>query len=247
VDVSHGLLFPHRGAPAVDAAYSPSLLASTAVVSQPHPERKTILVEANPLFINDLLAVGQGLQRQYRQGYALDTRNSAITEVRATPDLVVLEVLSHYSTGTIAVPAPGAPVPPGTPVPTTPRTVPDPRSMFMTLHYTHAKLPEQVMTPRMADGRIGHFTTALSDFSDDLARTPRQRSISVSQALSMVLPTSFVFPPSAITAPIKSSFAAANTLETATGSVTDPSITVSLGSESLISFPHEPSGVTIRL
>ena len=162
---------------AVDASYSPSLLASTAVVSQPHPERKTILVEANALFINDMLGVGQGLQRQYRQGYALDARNSAITTVRATDDLVVLEVLSHYSTGNIAVPTPGAPVPPGTPVPTTPRTVPDPRSMFMTLHYSIAKLPDQVMTPRVADGRIGHFTTALSDFSDDLARTPRQRYV----------------------------------------------------------------------
>jgi hypothetical protein len=162
---------------AVEAAFSPSLLASTAVVSQPHPERKSVLVEANALFINDMLGIAMGLQRQYRQGYALDTRNSAITDIRSSPDLVVLEVLSHYATGSIAVATPGAPMPPGTPVPSVPRSVPDPRSLFMTLHYSLAKLPEQVMAPRKADGRIGHFTSNLSDFSDDLARSPRQHFV----------------------------------------------------------------------
>jgi hypothetical protein len=162
---------------AVEAGFSPSLLASTAVVSQPHPERKSVLVEANALFINDMLGVAMGLQRQYRQGYALDARNSAITDIRTSPELVVLEVLSHYATGSIAVANPGAPTPPGTPVPSVPRSVPDPRSLFMTLHYSLARLPEQVMAPRKADGRIGHFTSNRSDFSDDLARSPRQRFV----------------------------------------------------------------------
>jgi hypothetical protein len=73
------------------------------------------------------------------------------------------------------MPAPGAPA--GTPQPTAPRAVPDPRSLFMTLHYSLAKLPEQPMAPRKADGRVGYFTTNLSDFTDDLARSPRQRYV----------------------------------------------------------------------
>ena len=162
---------------AVEAAFSPSLLASTAVVSQPHPERKSVLVEANALFVNDMMGIAMGLQRQYRQGYGLDTRNSAITDIRTSPDLVVLEVLNHYATGSIAVATPGAPVPPGTPLPSVPRSVPDPRSLFMTLHYSLARLPDQVMAPRKADGRVGYFTSNLSDFSDDLARSPRQRFV----------------------------------------------------------------------
>ena len=129
----------------VAVAFSPSLLASSTVASQPHPERKSVLVEANALFINDMTGVAAHLQRHYRQGYALDTRNSAITEVRGNPDLLVLEVLSHYATASIAMPAPGAPA--GTPQPTAPRAVPDPRSLFMTLHYSLAKLPEQPMAP----------------------------------------------------------------------------------------------------
>jgi hypothetical protein len=161
---------------AVDLAFSPSLLAATPVASLPHPDRKSVLVEANALFVNDMMGIAQGLQRQYRQGYALDGRNSVITDVRSTDDLLVLEVLSHYATGTISLPNPGG-SPPGAPQPSQPQTVPDPRSLFMTLHYSLARLPEQIMTPRRADGRIGHFTSNRSDFSDDLSRSPRQRFV----------------------------------------------------------------------
>jgi Met-zincin/Domain of unknown function (DUF5117) len=160
---------------AVEAAFSPSLLASSAVLSQTHPESKAVLLEANPLFVSDMLGTGLSLQRRYRQGYALDARNSAITSVRATPDLVVVEVLNHFATGNIAVPQPGSP--PGAPVPTVPRSLPDPRSMFITLHYSLAKLPEHVMRSRKSDSRVGYFTTNLTDFTDDLARTPRQRFV----------------------------------------------------------------------
>ena len=160
---------------AVEAGFSPSLLGSTPVLSQPHPDSKAVLIEANPLFVSDMLGTGLALQRQYRQGYALDTRNSAITAVRATPDLVVIETLAHYATGSIAVPQPGTP--PGMPAPTVPRSLADPRSLFMTLHYSLAKLPEQPMRGRKADGRVGYFTSNLTDFSDDLARTPRQRFV----------------------------------------------------------------------
>jgi hypothetical protein len=160
---------------AVETAFSPSLLASTSVLSQPHPERKSILVEANALFVNDMLGTGMLLQRSYRQGYSLDTRNSAITALRATPDLVVLEVMNHYATGSIAVPQPGSP--PGSPVPTVPKSLPDPRSLFMSFHYSIAKLPEAPMAPRKADARVGYFTTGVTDFTDDLARTPRQRFV----------------------------------------------------------------------
>src|SRR5688572_641828 len=133
---------------AVQAAFSPSLLASTSVLSLPHPERQSILVEANALFLNDMLGTGMALQRTYRQGYSLDTRNSAITAVRATPELVVLETLNHYSTGSIQAPGSGMSL---GPAPSVPRSLPDPRSMFLGFHYSIAKLPEQPMKPRKAD------------------------------------------------------------------------------------------------
>ncbi len=158
---------------AVQAGFSPSLIASTAVASQPHPERKTVLIEANALFLGDLLGLGGGLQRNFRQGYAFDSRNSAITAVRGKPDQVVFEVMAHYATASIAQPAPGA----TGPAPSVPTAVPDARSLFVGLHYSLARLPEQPMPPRLADPRVGYFDTVKQDFSNDLARTPRVYTI----------------------------------------------------------------------
>ncbi len=134
-----------------------------------------MLVEANALFIADLLGFGMDLQRAYRQGYSFDPRNSAITTARATPDLVVLEVLGHYATASISVPQPNTP--PGAPRPSAPRSLPDPRSMFLTIHYSLARLPAEPMHRRKADPRLGYFESGRYDFSDDLQRTPRQRFV----------------------------------------------------------------------
>jgi hypothetical protein len=48
---------------------------------------------------------------------------------------------------------------------------PDPRSLFLTYRYDFAKLPVP-MTPRIADERVGYFTTSHVDFSDDLKPVP---------------------------------------------------------------------------
>ena len=160
---------------AVAAAFSPSLLASTPVASQAQPASKAVLVEANALFVNDMLGIGMRLQRAYRQGYGFDARNSAITTLRSKPEAAVLQVLAHFATGGIAAAQAGAA--PGAPVPTIPSTVPDARSLFVTLHYTISPLPAQPMQARAADARIGHFTSTHLDFRDDLARSPIVRDV----------------------------------------------------------------------
>ena len=162
-------------AAAIEAGYSPSLVASAPVLSLPDAERKAVLVEANALFLADLLGIGMDLQRSYRQGYAFDPRNSAITRVRGSAEQLVLEVLGHYATASIAVPQPGAPA--GSPQPSAPRSLPDPRSMFMGVHYSIARLPAEPMKGRKADPRIGYFDSGRFDFSNDVDRTPRQRLV----------------------------------------------------------------------
>ena len=159
-----------KGGPAsraVGASFSPSLLSSSSVASQPHPERKTILVDANPLLLGDLLGLGIELQRTYRQGYALDPRHTTISRTRAAADQVAFEVNAHYASSGIAQAQPGA-VPPGAPVPTTPATLPDVRSMFIGIHYSLSKLPDVPMAARKADARVGYFASTAQDFSDDL-------------------------------------------------------------------------------
>jgi Met-zincin/Domain of unknown function (DUF5117) len=157
---------------AVAAGFSNSLLGTAQVASAPHPERKTVLVEASSFFLGDMLGLGMALQRNYRQGYALEPRNTYFASIRALPEQVVFNVNAHFYTGSIAMPQPGSP--PGMPAPTTPSTLPDARSLTLGLYYAIAKLPDVPMAPRLADPRIGHFSTTVSDFSDDLLRTPRK-------------------------------------------------------------------------
>lgn len=158
---------------AVEQSYSHSLLGSTAVASQPHPESKAVLVEANGLFLSDMLGVGMMLQRAFRQGYALDSRNSTITAVRSGPNGAVIETQNHYYTGSLAAPQWGQ----SGPAPTLPRYLPDARSLMVAHHYSLTPLPATPMAPRKADARVGLFTTSLLDWSNDVARTPRVRYV----------------------------------------------------------------------
>lgn len=158
---------------AVAAAFSPSLLGSSPVLSQPEPESKAVLIDANGLFVSDMLGVSMLLQRTYRQGYGFDPRHSTITALRGTGDEVVFEVMNHYATPAISTMSAGL----VGGAPRMPSSLPDARSLFVTMNYSLAKLPDQPMRPRRADSRIGHFTTAISDFSDEFQRSPRQHFV----------------------------------------------------------------------
>jgi hypothetical protein len=160
---------------AVQAAFSPSLIASAPIVSAPDPLTGAVLVDASTLWLHDWLGIGAQLQRQYRQGHAFDPRSSQLTQARQLDGAIVFELQQHFATATIN--APSAPASSGMPSPSVPRTLPDPRSLFVQVQYSLSALPEQPMRPRQADARVGYFTTTLVDFTDDLARTPRRQFI----------------------------------------------------------------------
>lgn len=158
---------------AVQAAFSPSLLSSVPLASTPQAQTGAVLIEANALLLGDLLGVAQHLQRTYRQSYALDARNSVVLQARAQAGNVVFEVSQHFGTASIAA---GAGMP-GAQSSTVPLSVPDPRSLFITVHYSLSALPDKPMSTRTADPRVGFFTSTVADFTNDLARTPRVRFI----------------------------------------------------------------------
>jgi hypothetical protein len=151
---------------AVADAFSDSLISSAAIASQPHPERKSVLVEANSLFITDIPGAATRLEQSYRQSYAFDARNSYFGPVRSTPTFISLNVTAHYALSRVATPAAGQ----SAPEPLS--TVPDIRSLFLGFHYSIAKLPDVPMRSRLADNRIGYFTTDRWDFTTDDRRIP---------------------------------------------------------------------------
>jgi hypothetical protein len=164
---------------AVKSSYSVSLLGAAPVASRPHPDRKSVLIEANGMFLNDLAGIGMQLQRQYRQGYGLDKSNSRIRKVRGTPGSLIIETESHWFTGNVNSGRNLSPLAAlvGAAAPTVPRFLPDTRSLLIGQHLSLVPLPDPPMATRAADARVGLFATRVLDFSDDLARTPTRRWI----------------------------------------------------------------------
>ena len=155
---------------AAQQSFTDSLLGSATVASSPHPERKSVLVEANGLFITDLAGDSTTLEAAYRAPYSFDQRNSSFTKVRSTSDMATFAVSAHF-----AMPkAPAPPMNPGANAVPLPETLEDVRSLFLGYHYSLAKLPEEPMRARMADARVGHFVSRRNEYTTDLAPFPRQ-------------------------------------------------------------------------
>lgn len=162
---------------AVAEGFTDSLLASAPVLSQPHPDRKSFLVEANALLLRDIPMGATRLEATYRQPYGFDPSNSFFEKVRSTEDQAAFRVQAHYALQRIMLPPlqmPGAPPMPFMPPP---GTLEDMRSLFLGWHFSFAKLPEQPMAPRLADDRVGYFTTTRWDFGDDTRVDPRVHHI----------------------------------------------------------------------
>lgn len=155
---------------ALSESYSDSLLAVAPLAAAPHPQRKSLLVDATVLLGGDISGQQTQLEAAFRLPYALDRANSSITSTHTQALGTSLTLRSHFAVAKLPAPpvmAPGAPPPNPAMLPNPPRTVPDARSLFLNVSYTLAPLPAQPMKPRRADQRVGYFTEAYVDFGDD--------------------------------------------------------------------------------
>ena len=153
----------------VKEGFTDSLLGSTTVASQPHPERKTILIDANALLLTDIPVGEQFTLGIHMRNYTFDAKNSSFEAVHGTPDQSSFVVSAHYQNPKATLPP--APSPTPAPVHFPPlTTLPDARSLFLGYTYSLAKLPEP-MPARRADPRIGHFQDTVWDFSTDTKYT----------------------------------------------------------------------------
>ncbi len=161
---------------AVAEGFSESLIASSALASAEHPERKSVLVDASFL-LGDLVGYSTALERAFRLPFSPDRANSFFTSTRSEGGLTTLASKVHY-----AVPRLPAPplLPPGAPAPLTPpppQVTPDARSLFVGYVYNFRELPAVPMSARRADPRVGYFTDSFTDLSDDLKANPRVHNI----------------------------------------------------------------------
>ena len=158
---------------AVAAGFSDSLLATVAVVSQPHPERKSILIDANALFVADL--PGGGDHAGARVPPAVRVRRAQFV-ARSRPRTAGPGDLR----GDRALRAARGRCTPAPcrarrcrrrcrRCPTRCRTCAACSSASTT---RWRSCPTTPMRPRVADERIGYFTTERFDFTSDVPRVP---------------------------------------------------------------------------
>lgn len=162
---------------ALAESYSDSLLAAAPLAAAPHPQRKSLLVDAAVLLGGDLPGAQTQLEASYRMPYALDRTNSFIERTRTGEAGTSVVVRAHFAVPRLPAPpaiAPGAPPPNPAALPNPPRAVPDARSLFLGFSYTLAPLPATPMAPRRADQRVGYFTEPFFDFTEPEAPIDRR-------------------------------------------------------------------------
>lgn len=129
---------PGPVARAVETTYTDSVLMALRIKSI-HPFRNSILIDLNDIFLSNFADLPFGF---------FDTNRSAWHKVKAFSKNVEFQVLATFSGR-----------------PTDDRVI-DPRGNTMVIHYGIVELPEGYQ-PRHADDRVGHFLTAIKDFSTD--------------------------------------------------------------------------------
>jgi hypothetical protein len=162
----------------MERSFSDSILGSTRVESQPHPERKSVLIDLGALLLTDLPMQAYALEATFRIPYRFDARNSAFGLLKGFDQNVEIGTVAHYAAERPPLPPivpPGGTSPPAT---APPRNLPDVRSMTFNFRYSLSALPASPgFRPRVADDRVGHFFAAANDFTTDATYAPTRRYI----------------------------------------------------------------------
>lgn len=126
-------------ASAVQIAYNDSVLYALPIIPS---TGGNMLVDFTRIFMSDDEMIGRSI------GASFAPDRSTVSKVKAFRDNVEIQIGAVYSSLSST------------------DTVPDPRGMQVTVHYSISTLPSTGYKPRVADDRIGYFLTALKDFSD---------------------------------------------------------------------------------
>jgi hypothetical protein len=144
----------------LERAFTDSVIASLKLESV-HKEKKSLLVDAGPLFMADMPGLGNALRGALGTGYALDPSKTYWGMAKSFPQNTELE--TYYSFGTAQ--------------PSFLDTVPDARNVTLRVRYSLSELPQDSFRPRLADDRVGYFLTAFQDLSNDDSPTPFVRYV----------------------------------------------------------------------
>ena len=147
---------------AVKRSFSDSLIATSSIKSEPHPDSGAILVDMSPYFLTDPEGVGLFFGEAYQTPVMVDARNSFISDLRGYEKNLEVRSTMHFQ-GMMPVPL---------------VDLADGRSFFINYRYSISDIPNaEGFIPRIADDRVGHFITFFMDLSDDTKESPYVRYV----------------------------------------------------------------------
>ncbi len=133
----------------VELSFSDSIQASLKILGI-DSESDRILIRMDKFLTSDLISLGEDFSATFKSSFRLDADRTYVSKLQVFEKNFEVEVEQTFSGGDRFLLD----------------TVPDGRSMGITMHYSVLELPEdEDFQPRPADDRVGHFLTALKDYS----------------------------------------------------------------------------------
>jgi hypothetical protein len=140
-----------------------SVIAAFKIESE-HKDSKAVLIDATPFLVSDYAQIADNIKWYYGQRpITFDNARSWVDNAQSFPKNTEIDALLTFRSNDF---------------PTGPSAgVSDYRSIPVGVRYSFFALPEQPMQARLFDDRVGYFTDAVRDFSQDKSPNPYKRMI----------------------------------------------------------------------
>jgi len=133
---------------ALALTFSESIVASVAIASEKNGE---VAIKMDKVFLSDVAGMSLWLGAVFRQPVRLSRDSNYFKSIHNYPENTEIDTRLTYS--------------PGNPQTLNLPNVPDSRFIQVGVHYSIHRLPEKPWMPRIADDRVGYFTTSHKDFT----------------------------------------------------------------------------------
>lgn len=143
---------------AVEEGFSDSVIAALTIRGK---TGSNYLINLADFLFTDYANIGRQLALSVGGSYRLDKNRTTWGSIKPFPQNLSIEVAATYTGGSRG----------------DIRTVPDSRALPVTLHYGFSNLPKTGYKARLADERMGHFLTAVKDYSKKGPEEPFVRHI----------------------------------------------------------------------
>lgn len=139
---------------AIDLTFSESLLENFAIKTERDGK---VIIDVREFFLSDIAGMSMYLNAALNQPMRLDSKKCYLDGIKDYPMNTEVDTRLTYS--------------PGRPEALFLPNIPDARSILIGVAWSIRKLPETPMTPRIADDRVGYFTTTFKDFTKEKTET----------------------------------------------------------------------------